>query len=118
MMPWLTVGGWAGTLLFFAMYLGVRDDLAAEIERCNTDKMSAVAAAERVARDAMAEAMGDALAEREQMLRDAQRAREIAEEAARLAESRVPEVIEVIRESTDACITAAVPDDIVDRLRN
>ena len=118
MMPWLTVGGWAGTLMFFAMYLGIRDDLAAEVERCNTDKLAAVAAAERVARDAMAEAMGDALAERDRQLEAAERAREIAQEAARLAESRVPEVIEVIRESTDACITAAVPDNIVDRLRD
>ena len=118
MMPWLTVGGWAGTAFFFFMYLGVRDDLASEVEQCNTDKIAAVAEAERLTRTTLEKAHADTLAQLARQAERADTARAIAEEAARIAESRPPEVIEVIRNSTDACVSAPVDPDILDRLRD
>ena len=118
MMPWLTIGGWAGTALFFFMYLGLRDDLASEVEQCNTDKITAVAEAERVTREMLNEVHQNALAELARQTDRAERAREIAEEAARIAESRPPRVVEVIRESDDACLDAVIPADITDSLRH
>jgi len=117
-MPWLTIGGWAGTALFFFMYLGLRDDLASEVEQCNTDKITAVAEAERITRETLEQAHSDALAELARQADRAERARQIAEEAARLAEARPPRVVEVIRESNDACLDTVIPADITDSLRH
>ena len=113
-----TAGATAAAALFLSLYIDAKSDIKAEIERCNTDKLQAVAEAERITRDALQQAMEDELAQREKLLRDAQRAREIAEEAARLADARVPEVIEVIRESTDACLDTSIDTAILKRLRN
>ena len=112
--------GYVAAIILGWLWLEARENLASEIERCNTEKLSAVAEAERQAREATQSALSARIAQLEQSAEDAERAREIAIAAAREAESRPPEVREVIRRyiDTDACITTAIPDDILDGLRN
>ena len=117
---YVTAAGYALAALFLWLYIDAQSEIKAEIERCNTEKLASVAEAERVARQAT---QADLQAQIDALVRQsaqADRAREIAEEAARLAESRVPEVREIIREvaSDDACIDTAVPDAVLNSMRD
>ena len=109
--------GAAGVLLW--LYIDAKGDVKAEIERCNTEKMAAVAETEQIVRVAVQEGMQAEIDRLIEQNERADRAREIAEEAARLAEARIPEVREVIREvaNENACIDTAIPAAIIDSLR-
>jgi hypothetical protein len=123
------VGAWAiitsaSSALLFWLWLGVRDDLAAEIERCNTDKEAAVAAAEEVTRIRLQEAFQERLRELEAQVRREARAREIAADAASQAESRANRAMneaavrirEIERNANaslpEKCAITVVPDDL------
>jgi hypothetical protein len=108
-----------GLVVMTNLYLGARDDLARQTEECNTDKITAIAEAEKVTREALAAAHRDALAQLARQAEAADRAREIAEEVAREAAARPVEVREVIREvyDEDQCLGAPVPGAILDSLR-
>ncbi len=97
-----TIAGLAGTAIFFFLWINAIQDLATERERCNTDKLAAVAEAERVTREAEREALQARLAALEQMVEDEQKAREIADQARIIAENRTSEVRTVIREVSNA----------------
>ena len=106
-----------GLFIMTGLYLELRDELASEVEQCNTDKIAAVAEAERVTRKMLEQAHQARMDQLARQTAAAERAREIAEEAARLAESRPPRVVEVIRESTDACLDTVVDPAVVRSLR-
>ena len=102
------------------LYLGARDDLAAELERCNADKLAAVVEAEKVAREATEAAMAVRIAELARQAALERSAREIAERARAEAEARPERVRTVIRRvaDVDACISADVPRAVIDSLRD
>jgi flagellar biosynthesis/type III secretory pathway M-ring protein FliF/YscJ len=116
----ITAGGYAAAAVFLWLFIGAKSDIKAEIERCNTEKLAAVAEAESALRDAQIASYEARLAELARMVADEAKAREIAQEAARLAESRPEKVRTVIREvaSANACIDTAVPDAVLDSLRD
>ncbi len=120
--PWhklLPYMGWPLCGVMVWLYLGVRDDLAAEIERCNTDKMTSIAEAERVAREGVQSAWDKEREEVERRMEALTQARLIVDEALRTAANREPEirrVVEKVRDE-DACIDTVVPSAIVERLR-
>ncbi len=115
-----TVGGWVAAGVFCWLWIGAKEDLAAEIERCNTDKVSAIAMAEDIARQAEREAAGRRLADLEQRIDDAEKARLVAVRAAAEAQSRPMRVQEVVRRVADEnlCIDLPVPGAVLDELRN
>ena len=116
----ITFGGYAAAALLLVAYIGAKSDIKAEIERCNTEKMAAVAEAQSLVRDAEIAAMERHIDALTNMIHEADEARKIAEAAAREAELRPAKVRTVIREvaSADACIDTAVPAAVVDSLRD
>lgn len=116
-LPW---AGWPIAAMLFFFWLDGRENLAMETERCNTDKMTAVAEASEVARLAVVRASTAREKQLEAMAESERRARHIAEDARVAAESRPARVVEVIKRVaiTDACINTAVPADLLDSLRN
>jgi len=116
---WVTVGGYAAASVLLFLLLEAREDLGAEIAQCNADKALAIAETERITRDAMQESFDRQIEQLEARLWDESNARRIAEEARARAESRLPEVREIIREvaSENSCIDTVIPDAVVDSLR-
>ncbi len=116
-----TLAGLAGTLIFFGLWIKGIQDLAEERERCNTDKMAAVAEAERLTREFERQALQARLTALEQMVEDERAARDLADQARIIAEGRTMEVRTVIREVSDAdpssCLSQPVPSVIIDSLR-
>jgi hypothetical protein len=116
---WVAAAGYAVAGVLLWLLLEAKEDLGAEIAQCNTDKVIAIAEAERLTREAMQIVMDERVAQLEARIWDESNARRIAEEARVEAESRLPEVRTIIREvaSENACIDTTVPDVIVDSLR-
>ena len=117
---WMTALGWGAAVGMGFLFVGAREELAAEIERCNTAKLAAVAEAERLVRVAVQAGLQEEIDRLLLQTERAERARQIAQEAARLAEARIPEVREIIREvaNEDVCIDTAVPTAVLDSLRD
>lgn len=115
----VTAGGYVLAATLFWLLLETREDLGEERAQCNADKLAAVAAAEEALRNAQIESYEQRIADLEQIAADETRAREIAVEAARAAESRPERVRTVVREvaSENSCIDTAVPDAVLDSLR-
>ena len=76
----LPYAGWPLALLVGWLWIDAKEDLATEIERCNTDKLAAVAAAEKVTRETLQAAHDRKVAELVRQAETANRAREIADE--------------------------------------
>jgi len=125
----LPYAGWPLAAIIFWFWLEGKENLAREIERCNTDKMAAVAEAEALARTALQASLEQRLAELERMAQDAQIARNIAE-AARLeaeagAEDAQATIRRLMREAGEnetvslemACLNTTVPADAISGLR-
>jgi len=102
------------------LYLDKRDDYASAVESCNASKLLAIAEAERLARETVASAAARKAIQLERQVEAANRAREIAEEAQREAESRPERVRTIIRRvaDADACIDTAIPAELADSLRD
>ena len=115
----LPFAGWPLAAIVFWLWLGVRDDLAAEVERCNTDKLTSVLAAERISSQAQREAAKERIIQLTQQVALEKKAAQIANDAAIAAESRPVEVREVIKRVSDAnlCLKTDIPADLVDALR-
>ena len=115
-----TVSGYLAAAVLFWLWTEAREDLAAQIESCNGDKLRAVAEAEQVARQAEREAAAQTVAELVRMNEQTERARHVALQAALAAESRPAEVREVIRHVTDSsgCLRSPVPAAVLERLRS
>lgn len=118
-LKFLPYAGWPLAGLMFWFWLGARDDLAAEIERCNTDKLASVLEAERIASKAEREAAQRRIIQLTRQVELEKEAAEIANAAAIAAKSRPVEVREVIKRVSDAnlCLKTAIPADLVDALR-
>ncbi len=131
-MIWSKLIPWAGyplALAFFWFWIEGRENLAAQMESCNTDKITAVAEAERVAREAEAAASARERVEAEERIRRARAAAESAEAARLAAEEQAQRAQETIRklmrEITEdenvqieqACLAVDCPTDILDSLR-
>jgi len=118
-MPWVTIGGYAAAAVLLWLWLETRDDLAAEVERCNVDKIQSILDAEILLREADREAAEATAAELARQLTLEQKARQIADTAAREAESRPVRVRTVIREvaSENLCLDTAVPAAVLNELR-
>lgn len=116
----LSVGGWAAAALLMALYLSARDNLATEIEVCNTRVSAAAQAASEAARAAQASAHAESIAQLEKIVQAERQAREIAEQARDMAESRPDRVRTVIREvaGDNSCIDTAVPVELLNSLRD
>jgi len=115
-----TVSGYAAAAVLFWFWIEAREDLAAQVEACNADKLRTVAEAEHVARQAEREAAARTVAELVRITEQTERARLAALRAAQLAESRPAEVREVIRRVTDptGCLRSPVPAAVAERLRS
>ena len=123
MNPLHVIGGLslAANLTLGWLWLEAREDLAAEIERCNADKLSAIAEAERITRTTQERAFGERIAQLERIADQRENARRIAETAARDAQEavegtqrRIDRLMQEARNAPPAdpvaCLNAAVPD--------
>ena len=119
MVRFLPYAGWPLAVLLFFLWLDGRENLAAEVERCNADKMAAVAEAEAITRQATEANLQARLTELAEIAERERHARAIAEEARAIAESRPVEVREIIRRVADAnaCMDTDIPSVVLDELR-
>jgi len=110
----------AALIMMTILYMGKRDELATEIEACNTRAMEGIAEAERITREATTSALEARLAQLEQISLDARKARDIAVQARIEAESRPEKVRTIVRRvaDEDACIDSPVHPDLLGCLRN
>ena len=126
LIPW---AGWPLAALMFFFWVGLKEDLAQQVEICNVQKLETIAAAERMSREALLNAR-----EREQIERDsiiqaerearlqANLARETAELKADEAQAIIRRLIEEAGNNEDAtvaqvCLNTDVPDSILDSIR-
>lgn len=93
----VTIAGYVGLIAMTGLYLDKRDDLAKEIEACNTRTERSVAEASEKARQAEREA-SDAEIARLAAIADSQsKARQIVADALRESEAKDPIVREVVK---------------------
>lgn len=117
-----TVSGWGAAIILGWLWLETRDNLATEIERCNTSKVSAIAEASQMAREAEREAAQDEIVRLEAIAASQSKAREIVAQALRESEARGPVVREVVRnvprsELAAQCLDLPVPAAVFDSVR-
>ena len=122
----ITAGGYLLAALLGWLLLGAREDIGKIREQCNTRIASAVAASERNAREALSEAHGRELAQRDALLqaeRSALRAARTEAERAALDASEANAMIVRLREAAEDagnvedCLLQPVPGAIVDSVR-
>jgi len=82
-----TVTGWIGCILCFSLWQESKEDLAAEVERCNADKLASITQAQDETRIALQRIHDNELAQIERNITLAQQARDTAQAAADQAES-------------------------------
>ena len=116
----LPYAGWPLAAFTLWLYIGAREDVAQQIELCNTQKITAVAEAERVARESLETAMAIRSQRLREIAEQEQSARLILQDRIDELESKPAEIREVIRSVADenVCIDAVVPAAIVDSLRS
>ncbi len=118
---WIASGvGLMGSVMFFFLWLEAREDLAAQVEVCNREKLEAVVEAESLARRAERAAAERSILIANQLKEEAEQAVQDAQRAVDDAMARPPEVREVIRRVTvtENCLSQPVPADILDSLRD
>ena len=115
-----TIGGYALAAIFFGLWLHTRDKVVEERESCNTEKVMAIAEAEKVARITTTNAFQRQLDQLDNLAKTAERARQIAEKARIEAESRPERVRTVIRNAAneDQCLDIPVHPNVLQCLRN
>lgn len=115
----VAIGGWAASLILLWGMLGAYEKLGEERERCNSDKLQAVADAEAALRGAQIAVYERQLAEARSRADREAKARQIVTEALEAERNKPAEVREIIREvaSENSCIDTAVPDAVLERLR-
>ena len=132
MIPWARLIPWAGygvAALMFWLWLGLKEDLARQVELCNQDKLRSVAEAENIAREALQEAHSRRLAQIEALVRAERDARKLAEmaraDALAGAESAQNTIRRLMREAENnetatiesVCLNADIPADALSGLR-
>lgn len=131
-MIWSKIVPWAGypiALALFWFWMEGRENLAAQVESCNTDKIRSVAEAERTVREALAAATERERAAVAERLRRAQAATETATAARLEAEAQADRAQATIRrlmrevsededvEIEQACLAVDVDSNALDSLR-
>lgn len=126
LVPWI---GYPLAIGLFWLWLEGRDTLAAQVESCNTDKIRAVADAEKTVREALQGAQERERTAATERLRRATEAAERAVAARLEAEQRAERARATIRrlmqemdtdepiEIEQACLAVELPADLVDSLR-
>lgn len=116
----LRYGPYAAIAVLFWLWIDTEKELAAEIERCNTDKLQSALEQERIARNALVNANAERVRQLEEQASRAIQARNIAEAARIEAEARPERVRTVIREvaSEDGCVDSRVPERLAQCLRD
>lgn len=119
----IAAGGYAAAAILGGLWLGARDDLAHEIEACNTRAVAAVAESERAVRVELESAHNEEKERLRVIARQQQEARIIVSEALREAESKPERVRTVIKEVpreelAGQCLDMPMPDNVALGLRN
>jgi len=121
----LPYAGWPLAAMMFWFWLEGRENLAKEVERCNTDKIATVAEAEAAARQAIQSSFERRVRDLELMAQSEREARTLAEmaaaEARTGAESAQATIRRLMREADDdeivtierVCLNTTVPADIL-----
>ena len=101
------------------LYLGKRDQVIEERERCNATIAASAAQASELARKAQKDADFAAINELRHQATQAEKARQIAENAAKQAQNRPEKVRTVIKEVSgeNSCLDTPVPAAVLDSLR-
>ena len=101
------------------LYLGKRDQVIEERERCNATIAASAAQASELARKAQKDADFAAINELRHQATQAEKARQIAENAAKQAQNRPAKVRTVIKEVSgeNSCLDTPVPAAVLDSLR-
>lgn len=113
MMPWrlmLTAAGYVLAATLFWLLLEAREDIGEAVEKCNADKLLAVANAEKITRESVERAMASRLAQLARQ-RDAEsRARALAEEGRLRAVEGASERERTIERLRAEAATDDIPD--------
>ncbi len=106
-------------LVLGGLYLDKRDDLAQEIEACNTRAMTSIAEAESITRKAVEASLATQIADMASIAAAEMKARQIAEDAREIAESRPPKIRTIIKRiiDEDACLATPVHPTLLECLR-
>jgi hypothetical protein len=125
----LAIAGWPLAALFFWLLLEARQDVGEATEVCNTEKMAAVAEAERVTKETTEAAYERRLAEMEARAEDEREATALAnmarEDAVRNAEAAQARIRQLIIEAqndetatiSQVCLSTTVDTAAIDGLR-
>lgn len=125
LLPYL---GWPIAALLFTFWLGLKEDLAQQVELCNQDKLQTIAVAERQAREALQGSYERRLTELEGIAMresEARRSAEIAAEQASVGAAEAQATIRRLMRETgnessleEACLVVDVPALALDGLRS
>ena len=132
-MPYAKLIPWAGypiAVLMFTFWLGLKEDLAQQVELCNQQKLQSVAEAEKLTRETLQASLDRRLRELEAAALAESEARRIAEAARLRAEAGAQDAQDTIRRLTaeargaenatieQECLLTEVPTEILTGLRN
>lgn len=124
--PW---AGYGVAAIMFWFWLGLKEDLAQQIELCNQQKLQSVAEAEHLARESLQASLDKRLRELEALAVSESNARQMAEAARLAAESGANDAQATIRRLTEEarhaetatieqqCLTVSVDSSILASLR-
>jgi len=124
----VTVGGYVAAIILFWLFISAREDLATEIERCNTDKISSALVAEQLVRQATESAYNERIAELESMALNGQKAVDSANaariEAITASSNQAITINQLMRDAdvseipdSTECLNVFVPASAVDGMR-
>jgi hypothetical protein len=106
----LKFGPWIALAIMTALYLGKRDDLAQSIEQCNTDKMTSIAEAERITREAVQRAADERIEQATTMAANAANARDAATQKSQSANMDALRANQRVRELELEASIDEIPD--------
>ena len=125
----LPYAGWPLAAMMFFFWLGLKEDLAQQVELCNQQKLQSIMEAEKLTRETLQASLDKRLRELEALALSESRAREVAETARLAAEAGASDAQAIIRRLTaeaqgaedatleQVCLLTGVPADLLDGLR-
>ena len=125
----LPYAGFPLAAVMFWFWLGVKEDLAQQVELCNQQKLVAVVEAERLTRETLQASLDGRLRELEALAQAETEARQLAEAARIAAESGAADAQATIRRLVDeaqgaedatieqTCLLTTVPADLLSGMR-
>lgn len=120
-LAYIAIAGWLGALLAGNAWLGAREDLATERERCNVDKLEEVLEQERMTSQTIIRALERDKARETQLAASLAIALERSQGVARQADNAAAEAVAAMESFTDAspenCADQLVPRGLADSVR-